>query len=60
MVKHAADNGAIVGSIPTTPTIHCRVDELIKSPVSETGVCRFEPYLGIQWDVGDVGIATYL
>jgi hypothetical protein len=34
MVKHAADNGAIVGisfgdasrTIPTTPTIHCRID----------------------------------
>jgi hypothetical protein len=60
VVKLSADNGAIASSILATPTTHCRVDKWIKSPVSETGVCRFESYLGTQWDVGDVGIATYL
>ena len=28
----------VVGSTPTEAVIYCRVDELVKSPVSETGV----------------------
>ena len=38
MAERLAVNGAVVGSSPTRAAIHCRVDELVKSPVSETGV----------------------
>lgn len=47
MVEQAAVNREVVGSSPTEAVSNlCRVDELVKSPVSETGNCRFDSYLG--------------
>jgi hypothetical protein len=48
MAEQTAVNREVVGSSPTGAAIYCRVDELVESPVSETGVCRFKPYLGSQ------------
>ena len=38
MVEPRAVNAGVVGSSPTGAAIYCRVDELVKSPVSEAGV----------------------
>jgi hypothetical protein len=46
MAEQAAVNREVVSSTLTGAAIYCRVDELVESPVSETGVCRFKPYLG--------------
>lgn len=46
MAEQAAVNREVAGSSPAGAAIHCRVDESVESPVSETGVCRFKSYLG--------------
>ncbi len=38
MAEQAAVNREVASSSLAGAAIHCRVDELVKSPVSETGV----------------------
>lgn len=48
MAEQAAVNREVASSTLAGAAIYCRVDELVESPVSETGICRFKPYLGSQ------------